>query len=90
MRFDFNEVNILKQNLFKASQSKDDLLELLKLLAQKTEDYILGDAIVSLQRKVSSLSLAEFDLMKEEIINKKVVATMDTSCPGKMKKQSDM
>ena len=90
MRFDFNEVNILKQNLFKVSQSKEDLLELLKLLVQKTEDYILRDSIASLQNKVSSLSLAEFELLREEIISKKVVATMDTSCPEKTRKQSNM
>lgn len=79
MRFDFNEANILKQNLFMAKQSQEDLLGLLRAMAPKTEDYILNDSISSLMKKIASLSSEEFARLREDVLNKRLVATMNST-----------
>ena len=77
MRFDFNEINILRQNFFSSRQKKEDFLELLQGLLAKTDDYILKDSIESLTKKISSLSAEEFTRLREDSINKRLVATMN-------------
>lgn len=82
MRFDFNEVNILKQNLFTAKQGKEDILGLLRAMATRTEDYILKDSISSLTKKIASLSSEEFAALRDDVLNKRLVATMN-SCASR-------
>lgn len=77
MKFDFNEINILMQNLRNINQKKSDFLELLGSLHENTEDALLKDSIQSLMKKVSSLSQQELAELCTSILQKKVVATMN-------------
>ena len=77
MRFDFNEINILMQNLRDVNQKKGSFLETLRALYDNTDDALLKDSVLSLIKKVSSLSQQELSGLCSSILQKRVVATMN-------------
>ena len=81
MRFDFNEINILKQNLYINKQKKSEFLEMLRIIYENTEDYVLKDSLQSLIKKISALSQNELSALHEDIIQKRLVATMNNPFP---------
>ncbi|MBQ8248155.1 MAG: hypothetical protein IJZ42_13585 [Lachnospiraceae bacterium] len=77
MRFDFNEINILKQNLYNINQKKHGFIEMLQNIYENTEDPLLKDSVQSLIKKVSLLSQEELSSICASILQKKVAATMN-------------
>lgn len=75
MRFDFNEANILKQNLFSSQDDKNTLLRRLDGLYLHTEDSILKKSLRSLIRKIEELSDEEVRRILYDILQKKFVVT---------------
>lgn len=75
MRFDFNEANILKQNLFSSQDDKVTLLRRLEGLCLHTEDSILKKSLRSLIRKVEELNDEEVKRILYDILQKKFVVT---------------
>ena len=73
MRFDFNEANILRQNLYSVTDNKKTLVARLDKVWQDTEDSILKQNVQSLLKKIEGLSDEEvkriyFDIKKERFI----------------------
>ena len=76
MRYDFNEINILKQNLYNNKQQKQDFQRMLNNIYENTEDPILRDSLQSLMKKISVLSQSELSLLCDDILQKRLIATM--------------
>ena len=73
MRFDFNEANILKQNLYSSMDNKKILLNRLDNVFQNTKDHILKQSIHALIKKIECLSEDDikrifFDIKKNQFI----------------------
>lgn len=75
MKFDFNEANILKQNFFKESDTKEILIHRLTGLLNNAEDRILKDSVYSLLKKIEILSSDEIQQIYRDINSKKFIAT---------------
>lgn len=75
MRFDFNEANILKQNLFSQDDTKEILLYRLSRLSETTEEQILKTSVFSLIEKVERLSPQQIKQIQSDIFNKRLIAT---------------
>lgn len=73
MKLDFNETNILSQNL--RVQSKDALIGRLTQLIENTEDMALRDAAYSLRDKIFDVPEERLKEVFAEIVNKKIYAT---------------
>ena len=81
MNYDFNEANILNQNLHK-KYSKSDFLDVLRILLDNTMDDVFKDAIRSLIKKVSALSPGGFTDLCDAVESKKLIATMNDVLGG--------
>lgn len=75
MKFDFNEANILKQNLFDENDTKETLIERLTLLLDTTKDDILRRAVCSLIQKTETMTTAQIKQIRQDIIEKRFIAT---------------
>lgn len=75
MRFDFNETNILRQNLFSNGDTKEILVRRLSNLLETTDDPLLKDSVVSLIGKIETLSEKQIKLIQLDIANNKLIAT---------------
>ena len=75
MRFDFNEANILKQNLFSSNDDKKVLLSRLEKLYEHTEDLILKKSVRSLIGKLETLTDEEIRRIRYDIFKDKFVVT---------------
>lgn len=75
MRFDFNEANILNQNLFSTNDNKKILLNRLDNVFQNTEDPILKQSVLSLLKKIECLSDEDIKKLLFLIIKKQFSVT---------------
>lgn len=75
MRFDFNEANILNQNLFSTSDDKKVLLNRLDNIFQNTEDSILKQSVQVLIKKIEGLSDEEIKQILYDILKKRFIVT---------------
>lgn len=75
MKFDFNETNLLRQNLFPQHDTKEKLIHRLTNLMATTGDTILQDSVLSLIKKVESLSENQIASIQQDIINNRLTAT---------------
>ena len=75
MFFNFNEANILKQNLFNANDTKRSVLDSLHSLEDNTSDDYLKYSIRTLINKVSALSEQQVASLKDDILNKRFIIT---------------
>lgn len=73
MYFDFNEINILGQNL--NEPNLPGFIEQLAELEDNTKEEVLISSIRSLREKLLALSMNDFHLLYEELKGGKVVAT---------------
>ena len=82
MKFDFNETNLLRQNLFSPHDSKTILIHRLTNLTTTTNDLILKDSLFSLIKKLESLSELQIKQLYDDKINKKLIATANYDYPS--------
>ena len=75
MRFDFNEANILNQNLFSSTDNKKVLLDRLQSVYENTQDPILKKSVLSLIRKMESLSDEDIRRILYDILKKQFIVT---------------
>lgn len=75
MRFDFNEANILNQNLFSTFDNKKNLLSRLDNVLQNTQDPVLKQSTLSLIKKIECLSDDDVKRLLYTIINKRFCVT---------------
>lgn len=75
MRFDFNEANILKQNLYSPTDDRKVLLNRLDNVYQNTSDTILRKSIFSLIQKVEGLSDEDIKHIRYDISKNKFIVT---------------
>lgn len=75
MRFDFNEANILNQNLFATSDDKKVLLSRLDNIYQNTEDEVLKQSVQGLIKKIEGLSDEEIKRILYDILKKRFIVT---------------
>lgn len=75
MRLDFNEANILYQNLFSSQDDKRTVLDRLANVYQNTEDRLLKTSVNSLCLKLEKLSEMDIKLMFYDIQKKKFIVT---------------
>lgn len=75
MRFDFNEANILNQNLFSSSDNKQILLNRLQNVYENTEDPVLKKSVLSLIKKAESLSDEDIKRILYDILKKRFIVT---------------
>ena len=75
MRFDFNEANILNQNLFSQTDDKKVLLNRLENIYQNTEDQVLKQSIQGLIKKIEGLSDEEIKRILYDILKKRFIVT---------------
>lgn len=75
MRFDFNEANILNQNLFSSQDTKKTVLARLNDVYSNTPDFILKASVSSLIEKIERLSDEEVKLILYDILKKKFIIT---------------
>ena len=73
MRFDFNEANILNQNLFSSSDNKKILLNRLDNVFQNTKDPILKQSVLVLINKIECLSDEDVKRILFDIIKKRFI-----------------
>ena len=77
MKFDFNEINILKQNLYNSNQTKKSFLEMLQNIYDNTEDILLRDSVVSLMNKIELLPPEALVKLYTFSTQNKITATMN-------------
>ena len=75
MRFDFNEANILKQNLFSANDDKKTLLTRLEKLYENTRDPVLKKSTRALIGKLETLSDEEISRIRYDIFKDRFAVT---------------
>ena len=75
MRLDFNEANIIKQNLFSATDNKKVLLDRLDGIYKATEPTHLKVAVALLIKKIEALSDADVKRLWYQINKGKFVIT---------------
>ena len=75
MRFDFNEANILKQNLFSASDNKNILLLRLQNVHLNTKEPFLQKSVLSLIKKVECLDDREVKRIYYDIVKNRFIVT---------------
>lgn len=75
MRFDFNEANILKQNLFSAKDDKHVLLHRLNSIYENTEDLLLKKSVRGLIKKIEGLSDDDVKRILYDIIKQRFIVT---------------
>lgn len=75
MRFDFNEANIINQNLFSTSDDKKVLLNRLNNVYQNTSDAVLQQSVLSLTSKIEGLSDEEIKRILYDILKKRFIVT---------------
>lgn len=75
MKFDFNEANILKQNLFLQNDTKKTLIIRLNRLSETTNDPILKNSVLTLIKKVETLTPNQIKQIQLDISNKRLIAT---------------
>lgn len=75
MRFDFNEANILNQNLFSTNDNKKVLLNRLDNIYKNTEDRLLKRSVLSLIKKIECLSDDDVKRLLYPIIKKQFSVT---------------
>lgn len=75
MRFDFNEANILKQNLFSSSDNKKVLLDRLRNICENTSEAFLKKSVLSLIQKIESLEDKEIKRIYYDIIHNRFIVT---------------
>lgn len=75
MRFDFNEANILNQNLFSTSDNKKVLLGRLDNIYQNTEDLLLKKSVQVLMQKVEGLSDEDVKRILYDVLKKRFIVT---------------
>lgn len=75
MRFDFNEANILNQNLFSSTDDKKVLLGRLDNIYQNTNDDVLKQSLQGLIKKIEGLSDEEIKRILFDIIKKRFIVT---------------
>lgn len=75
MKFDFNETNLLKQNLFSQYDTKPILIHRLTNLSSSTEDVVLKSSVISLIKKLESLSEAQIKQLYKDKTDKRLIAT---------------
>lgn len=75
MRFDFNEANILNQNLFSTADNKAVLLDRLNNLHQNTEDDVLKQSVLGLTKKIEGLSDEEIKRILYDVLKKRLIVT---------------
>lgn len=75
MRFDFNEANILNQNLFSSTDNKKILLGRLDNVFQNTKDPILKQSVLVLMGKIECLSDEDVKRILFDIIKKRFIVT---------------
>lgn len=75
MRFDFNEANILNQNLFSTNDNKKVLLNRLDNVYKNTEDPLLKRSVLSLIKKMECLSDEDIKRLLYTIIKKQFSVT---------------
>ena len=75
MKFDFNETNLLKQNLYSQYDTKPILIHRLTNLAGTTEDVVLKSSVASLIKKLERLSEAQIKQLYKDKNEKKLIAT---------------
>lgn len=75
MKFDFNETNLLKQNLFSQYDTKPILIHRLTNLAETTNDVVLKNSVASLIKKLESLSEKQIKQLYKDKNEKKLIAT---------------
>ena len=80
--FDFNEANILKQNLFAPTDTKEVLLSRLNGLLSNTEDALLKYSTKTLIKKIHALTPEQVSQIYSDIVSKKFAATSSYKLPG--------
>ena len=75
MRFDFNESNILNQNLFAVTDDKNILLSRLAVVLEDTDDLLLRKSVQSLIKKIECLSNEDVKRLLYLILKKKFIVT---------------
>ena len=75
MKFDFNESNILNQNLFSQNDTKEILLRRLFCLSETTKDLVLKRSVNTLIKKIETLSQDQVKTILSDVLNKRLVAT---------------
>ena len=75
MFFNFNEANILKQNLFSPQDNKQSLLSRLITLENNTSETYLKQSILSLTQKIEALSEQQVIDLRNDILNKNFIIT---------------
>lgn len=75
MRFDFNEANILKQNLYDPRDNRAILLKRLDSVFQNTTDSVLRKSVRGLIKKIEVLSDDDVRLIYKDIVSKKFLVT---------------
>lgn len=75
MRFDFNEANILKQNLFSSTDNKKVLLNRLNNVYQNTEDAFLKKSVLVLIKKIEELSDEDIKRLLYDVLRKRFIVT---------------
>ena len=78
MRFDFNEANILNQNLFSSTDNKEVLIDRLQILQKNTEDLILKKSVESLIRKIEGLSNEDVRRILYDVLKKRFIVTANS------------
>lgn len=77
MNFDFNETNILKQNLFLQTDTKEILVARLSELLISAQEPVLRHSVNSLISKVNSLTPEQLKKIQQDIADKKIIATLN-------------
>ena len=75
MRFDFNESNILNQNLFNPTDDKSTLLTRLNNVLRNTEDPLLKKSSLSLIGKIEALSNEDVKLILYDVLKKRFIVS---------------
>lgn len=75
--FNFNEANILKQNLFNANDTKEILIKRLTDLFQTTDEPTLRESVYSLIKKVKKMTPEQISGVYKDIQDKKMIATVN-------------
>ena len=75
MRFDFNEANILNQNLYLPTDNKSVLLTRLNNILENTSDNILKTSVLSLIKKVEELSDEDIRKILYDVLKKRFIVT---------------
>lgn len=75
MRFDFNEANILKQNLYAPSDNRKVLLNRLDNVYHNTQDPILKKSVHGLIDKITKLSDGDVKRILYDILKKRFIVS---------------